>query len=253
MSQSAIPILTYHSLDGSGSIVSVAPAVFRWQMAHLKSAGFRTLSLADVARFIHEGKPFPSRAFAITFDDGYENIYTDAFPVLQDHGFTATVFLITDYCGKMNTWPGHVSPVGDQPLLTWAQVAELQHYGIEFGSHTMTHPDLTQITPETVETEIRCSRESLCDRLGTEAAAFAYPYGKCAPWVIDMVRKYYAAACSTKLGIATPGADLYLLPRVDMYYLSGKILIRTLRTRGLDWYLRYRQALRATKHWLNDA
>jgi peptidoglycan/xylan/chitin deacetylase (PgdA/CDA1 family) len=244
--------LTYHSLDTSGSIVSIAPSTFRWQIEHLKSGGFQTLPLSEAARFIHEGRPFPDKAFVITFDDGYENVYTNAFPILQQHGFTATVFLITDYCGKTNNWAGHVSPIGDQPLLSWAQIAEMYQYGIEFGSHTVTHPDLTRVSREEVGTQIRCSQESLRNHVGTEAAVFAYPYGKHAPWVVDVVRKHFAAACSTKLGIATPGADPYLLPRVDMYYLSGKMLIRTLQTRGLDWYLRYRQALRVTKQWLTE-
>ena len=114
---------------------------------------------------MRDGQPFRERTCVVTFDDGYETVYREAFPVLEELGFTATVFLITGYCGKQNSWPGHVSPVGEQLLLSWTQIEEMARHHIEFGSHTVTHPDLA-----CVKRRGRCesrNRRSRSDWAGT--------------------------------------------------------------------------------------
>src|SRR4030065_1715789 len=128
MSPYRLPLLTYHSLDSSGSVISTAPSRFRSQMAWLHQKGFQTLSLAEAARLVRAGQPFRERTCVVTFDDGYETVYRDAFPILQELGYTATVFLITGYCGKRNSWPGHVSPVGEQSLLSWTHIEEMARH-----------------------------------------------------------------------------------------------------------------------------
>ena len=242
-----LPILTYHSLDSSGSVISTAPSRFRSQMAWLHRKGFQTLSLAEAARLVRAGQPFRERTCVVTFDDGYETVYRDAFPILQEFGYTATVFLITDYCGKRNCWPGHVSPVGEQSLLSWTQVEEMARHRIEFGSHTVTHPDLAGLTRHEAEREMRESKQAIQERLGRPVEVFAYPYGKYAPWTVDLAREHFTGACSTILGKTTSEADPALLPRVDMYYLSSQRLMESLDTRGMDWYLGVRRAMRAVR------
>lgn len=248
MSPYRLPILTYHSLDSSGSVISTAPTIFRKQMAWLHQKGFQTLSLAEAARLVRVGQPFRERTCVVTFDDGYETVYRDAFPVLQEFGFTATVFLITGYCGKQNSWPGHVSPVGEQPLLSWAQIEEMSRHRIEFGSHTVTHPDLASVTRGDAEREMRESKQTIQERLGRDVEVFAYPYGTYAPWTVDLAREHFSGACSTILGKVASGADPALLPRVDMYYFSSQWLMESLDTRGMDWYLGVRRAIRAVRH-----
>jgi peptidoglycan/xylan/chitin deacetylase (PgdA/CDA1 family) len=247
MPLSFLPILTYHSLDDSGSIVSTAPSLFTWQMEFLHRNGFHTVSLSHVAGWIDGGAPLPDKAFVISFDDGYENIYTEAFPTLQAYGFTATVFLVTDYCGKLNNWPGHVSPIGDQHLLCWAHALEMSRHGIELGSHTMTHPDLRTVSLETVEQEMRCSKATIEDHVGKPVPSFAYPYGRYSDSVKDIAKRHFAAACSSRLGNVSPDSDLHTLPRIDMYFLSRKFFVGLLTSRPLDFYLSIRHALRTVK------
>lgn len=216
-------------------------------MAWLHHKGFQTLSLAEAARLVRAGQPFRERTCVVTFDDGYETVYRDAFPILQEFGYTATVFLITGYCGKRNSWPGHVSPVGEQSLLSWTHIEEMARHHIEFGSHTVTHPDLACVTRHEAEREMRESKQAIQERLGRPVEVFAYPYGKYAPWTVDLAREHFTGACSTILGKATSGADPALLPRVDMYYLSSQRLMESLDTRGMDWYLGVRRAMRAVR------
>jgi peptidoglycan/xylan/chitin deacetylase (PgdA/CDA1 family) len=216
-------------------------------MAWLHHKGFQTLSLAEAARLVRAGQPFRERTCVVTFDDGYETVYRAAFPILQEFGYTATVFLITDYCGKRNSWPGHVSPVGEQSLLSWTHIEEMARHHIEFGSHTVTHPDLACVTRHEAEREMRESKQAIQERLGRPVEVFAYPYGKYAPWTVDLAREHFTGACSTILGKTTSEADPALLPRVDMYYLSSQRLMESLDTRGMDWYLGVRRAMRAVR------
>ena len=217
-------------------------------MAWLRQKGFQTLSLAAAARLVRTGQPFQERTCVVTFDDGYETVYREAFPVLQELGFTATVFLITGYCGKRNSWPGHVSPVGEQSVLSWTQIEEMARHQIEFGSHTVAHPDLTGVTRHEAEREMRDSKQTIQDQLSRDVEVFAYPYGRYAPWTVDLAREHFSGACSTILGKATSQDDPALLPRVDMYYLSSQWLMESLDTRGMDWYLGVRRAVRAVRN-----
>ena len=170
MASKSIPILTYHSLDESRSVVSTPPSIFKMQMQRLQAAGYRTLSLQDVARLIRSGDSFPDKSFVITFDDGYKSTFTEAFPVLERYGYTCTVFLVGGYCGKLNDWPGQPSTIPRLPLLTWSQVKEMHSYGIRLGAHTMTHPDLTRVAVEQAEKEIVQSKVVIEERLGAALA-----------------------------------------------------------------------------------
>lgn len=246
-----LPVLTYHSLDDSGSVISTAPSLFKKQMGYLFEQGFRTLSLSEVVHLLRERKPFPKPAFVITFDDGYQNVYKEAFPVLQAYSFKATIFLITDYCGKNNNWPGHELPAGVQPLLSWPDIKEMYQHGIEFGAHTLSHPDLTKISVKEAEQEIAESKVAIQDRLGQEVSMFAYPYGWNNPSIQDIVKHHFQGACSTKLGTLSPKCDPFLLKRIDMYYLSNTAKIGTISTRTFEWYLGLRQAAREVKQFFN--
>lgn len=89
----SLPILTFHALDEGPSVISFSPRLFRRGMARLHDSGYRTLSLLEAVDRLRRGAPFPNRPFVITFDDGYQSVYAEAFPVLQRYGMSATVFL----------------------------------------------------------------------------------------------------------------------------------------------------------------
>lgn len=240
-------ILTYHSIDNSGSVVSTSPETFQRQMQYLSEASFNVISLNAIMDCLHENRPLPSRALAITFDDGYENVYTEAFPVLEKYGFGATGFLITDYCGKHSDWPGNSPSFERRPLLSWSEIEEMRRHGFDFGAHTATHPDLTRVSIQQAEREITGSKAEIEDRLGVEARCFAYPYGKYNSEVQEIVRTQFLGACSTKLGKVRSDCDPHALRRIDMYYLSHPALFSALSANLLEWYLGVRQVLREIK------
>lgn len=245
MSLNGLPILTYHSLDDSGSVISTAPSAFGMQMKYLAQNGYQSLSLSEAAVLMHERKPFPAKTFVMTFDDGYQNNYTRAFPILQEFGFKGTIFLISAYCGT--SWSGDASSLEARRMLSWAEIEEMHKYGIEFGAHTSTHPDLTRIPIGQAEREIKQSKEAIQERLGAEVTTFAYPYGRLNAIVREIARGQFRAACSTKLGKVEVADDPLSLKRIDMYYLSDFRFFSKLATTRLAGYLALRQVLRDLK------
>ena len=140
---SKVPILTYHSIDSSGSVISTSPEKFVSQMRYLAESFFKVISLNDVVKCIQERRPFPPKSAVITFDDGFKNIYDEAYPVLKKFGFKATVFLVPRYCGRNNRWNGQPEGIPTLDLLGWDEIGEMVHNGVEFGAHTMSHPNLS--------------------------------------------------------------------------------------------------------------
>ncbi len=171
------PGLCYHRIGGplELGVTRVGRSVFARQMTALARAGWRTLTLDEFAvpRTAHRAP----RAFLLTFDDGYESLATHAYPILADLGFTATTFLITDYIGKTNTWDVRYT-WKRLAHLSWSQIEQWRARGFEFGSHGATHRRLTWLDDQSVDAELRRSRELLVARLGGEVGkAIAYPFG----------------------------------------------------------------------------
>lgn len=243
-----VPVITYHSIDNSGSVISTSPVVFRRQMKHLADGGHRVVSLGELVGSFKTGTKLPAKPIVLTFDDGFGNFYTEAFPVLSEYGFSATVFLVTDYCGKVNDWPGNSDEIPRSKLLSWHEVRELDRHGIEFGSHTKTHPDLTRLAAKEIEQEIVGSQADIENAVGRKAATFAYPFGWKNETVKRIVANFFDAACSTELGKVSAASDLYSLCRLDAYYLSNQRLFEMHGSTIFDNYMRIRQALRSVRH-----
>ncbi len=242
-----VPILTYHSIDESGSIISTAPEVFRRQMRHLSENDYQVVSLDALVKSVIENKTPSPKTVALTFDDGFQNFYTTAFPVLEEYGFQATVFLVTDFCGKNNDWAGNPPNLPPSRLLSWQEIKELRDYGIEFGSHTRTHPDLTRISVAEATCETVESKAAIENALGTKVTTFAYPFGKFNMSVRAIAEKTFEAACSTNLGKMQGTSDYFSLERIDTYYLSNPKIFASLSSKTFDRYLRFRQSLRGFK------
>lgn len=242
-----IPIITYHSIDTSGSVVSTTPEVFRQQMAKLSGAGYRTITVGELTDSMRSGNWPTGKTAVLTFDDGFENFLTEAVPVLQSHSFTATTYLVTDRCGRFNDWNGNPAELPRSPLLSWSQVKELSELGFEFGSHTVTHPDLTTLDPDSTNNEISRSKAAIEDATGKAVKSFAYPFGRMTDSVRRAVENVYDSAVSTNLGKITERSDLYSLERIDAYYLSNPRSLEKMDTHWMDAYLAVRQALRTVK------
>jgi len=244
-----LPILTYHSLDDSGSVISVSPSVFAEQMRALHQAGIHTLSLPAAAEALRSER-VPVRSVVLTFDDGFENFYEHAYPVLRRYGFTATNFLVTDYCGKDNSWPSQPAHVERRPLLRWAQVREMSEAGIAFGAHSRTHPDLTRLSSGAAEEEIAASKRAIEQFLDRPVESFAYPYGAHNETVKRLTAVHFPLACATTLDFARPGSDLLALERLDMYYFRDARTFRRLVSGNARTYVRLRRLARAVRPWL---
>jgi peptidoglycan/xylan/chitin deacetylase (PgdA/CDA1 family) len=221
-----VPILTYHSLDESGSVISVPPAVFRRQMLALRGWGYVGIHLSALLDGWEGKRSLPSRPVVLTFDDGFANVLDQAAKVLTEVGFRATVFAVADHCGGHNDWPSQPPGVIRLPLLSWQGLRELSAAGFEVGAHTLTHPPLTQLDNTAAEREIAISRRVLEDGLGQPVSTFAYPYGLAGLRERELAARHYRAACGARLRIARRDADRRELPRLDTYYYRHPALFQ---------------------------
>jgi len=201
-----IPILAYHQIVPAASLEDAGPFAvsvdqFERQMSYLHHHGCRCVSLLDILSLSAGPRSQRDKTFILTFDDGYEDFNSQAFPILQRYGFTATVFLVTDLVGAKSNWEGEQG----NPLLTWEQVKTLHNAGISFGSHTHTHPVLPHLRKEQIYQELATSKACLETQLGQEAALLAYPHGMSNTLVRDIARTVgYKVACGVVNGKAGP-------------------------------------------------
>lgn len=238
-----LPILTYHSLDDLGSVLSTSPATFGRHLQVLRETGANVLSLRDGAERLRGGD-LPERAVVITFDDGFRSVREHALPLLQHYGFTATVFVVSGFVGRKNSWPGQPSFVTIQPLLGWDQIRELAAAGLDVGAHSHTHPHLPDLSRQQIEAEIVQSKLEIEDRIGRRVETFAHPYGDYDEVVLDAVSAHVSVACAADLGFAGPASNPLALERLDVYYLRSPWGLRRLFSRPLRAYVAVRRAAR---------
>jgi peptidoglycan/xylan/chitin deacetylase (PgdA/CDA1 family) len=172
------PVLAYHKVERRQElgVTRISPARFAKQVERLARAGWKTLSLSEVIACASGQRTAAPNELAITFDDGYRGLREHAFPVLLAHGFSATCFVITKYAGKLNRWD--VAYGGRRfAHLAWRDMRAWQGRGIEFASHTATHPRLTRCSELGVYEELDRSRRSIRSELGIDPAAVSYPFG----------------------------------------------------------------------------
>jgi peptidoglycan/xylan/chitin deacetylase (PgdA/CDA1 family) len=218
-------------------VISVHPAEFARQMEALAACGARVVRLAEL-------RSTPGPAVALTFDDGFENFATAAAPVLARHGFPATVFLVSEYCGRRNEWPGQWPGIPRLALMDWSRIRELSAAGVEFGAHTANHPDLSQLEPDRAREEIVSSKRRIEEMTGRPVVTFAWPYGAMTAELRRLVAGEFAAGCSTRLGYVGEGSAPEALERLDVYYLSHPYLFRHLFGAPARAYLGLRAVLR---------
>jgi peptidoglycan/xylan/chitin deacetylase (PgdA/CDA1 family) len=214
-----LPILMYHRVSPTGSAAMtryrVSPEAFEGQLRYLREAGYYSLSLEDWRVAMQTKKPPPGRAVLITFDDGYLDFHTYAWPLLKRYGFSATVFLVTGAVGQSNSWD---RAYGEQvPLLGTRAMIQLRDEGVTFGSHSVSHRPLTGLSPEEIAREGIESRLTLERSLSVPIHAFAYPYGD-----TDQVVQHLIGACGYIFGLSCRSSlsnfedSLLALPRIEV-------------------------------------
>lgn len=238
-------ILTWHSIDRSGSPISVTPEQWRCQLAWLAASQVPVLTIPALL-----ADPDGGPAVALTFDDAFANFATEALPLLEAHGFPATVFVVSGHAGGDNRWSGRSSAIVPRlPLLDWDALARLPERQVTIGAHTRTHPHLDQVAdPTRIEDELLGCAHDLEARLGERPSIIAYPYGGLSPAVVRVARQHYQWGCTTDLRPLHAVEDPVLLPRVDVYYLREPDRIGpwgSARLRGWLWFRRGGRQLRA--------
>lgn len=208
------PILGYHSIDDSGSSISIAPSQFEEQMDFLYKRDYKTITLRDYLDSIMMNQPIPRKSIVLTFDDGYKNIYDIAFPILKAFGFTATIFLVTGFMGKMDSWEKDKG-IPNSPLLSWNEVAEMKKYGIDFQPHSHFHHLVANLTPDEIKAEVLSSKREIESRLDEKAEVFCYPYGKYDDKVIKILKDLgFKAAVTARFGWNYEPIDFFRVERI---------------------------------------
>jgi peptidoglycan/xylan/chitin deacetylase (PgdA/CDA1 family) len=220
-------------------------------MAKLFENRYQTISLLEAVDYLRLKKAFPERSFVITFDDGYESVYEEAFPVLKNYRMIATIFLTVGERGRVK--PGERLPsLEGRLMLNWCEIQEMKRWGIEFGAHTLTHPNLTRLSLERVRSEICDSKVIIEDALNVPVECFAAPYSRYDDRSLKIIREHFTCACSDKLSLINLRSDLYGLERIDTYYLRTKRLFDIMLTPLFPWYIRARSIPRGIRRFIQD-
>ena len=237
-------ILTYHSIDPSGSPISISREAFERHCRFLREGHVAVVPLEEIA-----GAPEERDAVAITFDDGFTNFASEAWPVLQGSGLPATLFVATHRVGASNAWEGRDEPgIPTLPLMDWSALARLAAEGLDVASHSRTHPRLRGVGASQLEDELHGSADDLARELGRRATSFCYPYGDHDARVVEAARAVYARACTTELRALGGGEDPLRLPRLDAYYLRDPKRLESWGSSGLRFQLWFRGAARRLRN-----
>lgn len=211
-------VLCYHAVSEDWTAdLSVTPAALERQLASLVRRGYRGVGFREAV------VGASGRAVAVTFDDAPRSVHRLALPIMEEMGLVGTVFVPTAYVGSDEPmgWPGVDRWLGgphEEELLCMdrEQLAGLAERGWEVGSHTHTHPHLTELDQAGLREELERSRALLEGWLGTECRSLAYPYGDASPAVAAAARAAGYAAAATLDASLRPG-DPLLWPRVGVY------------------------------------
>jgi len=240
-SPASIPILMYHRVvtevpTNSRHGIWVTVQSFEQNLISLKRHGYSPITFEQYQLFLNGEFILPNRPVILTFDDGYEDNYTHAFPLLKKYGFSAVIFLVANSMRRTNFWDADEP---QEPLMTDKQIREMSTAGIGFGSHTITHPNLTQCSLEQIKKELVDSKQMIEQLTGKEIISLAYPYG-----AVNESIKSITAETGYKFGVATNSGplkfyeDLFEIRRTQVFPWTDRLGFWKKTQR---WYLKYKQ------------
>jgi peptidoglycan/xylan/chitin deacetylase (PgdA/CDA1 family) len=242
MAGPVIDILMYHSISEGAHPTQIAPSVFAEQIEAIAASGVPVIGLDAVADGLSGKTDLAPRSVVITFDDAFQDFADAAWPILKCHGFAPVVYVPTGHVGGHAGWPGASEP--HLPIMGWDTIRALAADGIDFQSHSVTHPDLTQLDATDLESELRASKDRLEHELGHKIAHFAPPYGASNDMVLREINTHYTTSCGTRLDSAHSGSSRLDLPRLEMYYFKSPLRVRQHMAGRGDMYVRLRKGLR---------
>lgn len=223
-----VPILCYHRFaDNCKSRLCMPAYIFKKQMKYLKKNGYRVINFSQLLDFLEYRKPIPEKSVIVSIDDGYRSVYNIAYPILKKYGFTATLFIYTDFIGVSRN------------ALTWHQLAKMKADGIEIGSHTVHHSDLSKPKQEEdaqaymarINEELRLSKRIIDKKLGQNTTLLAYPYGRYNKTVLKISEQSgYRIAVTVKRGSNPFFMSPFKLKRTQILRRDMKSFIPVLKS-----------------------
>lgn len=236
-----IPILMYHSINNHVGTThpyyetNTAPEMFTRHMEFLNGSGYSAVSLEEALQSL-AAREDAANCVVITFDDGFRDFYSAAYPILRKFGFVATVFLATGLINDQRLqWKG-------VDLMTWTEVRELQALGIRFGSHTVNHLELEKLDEKQIAWEVGQSKQTLEDKLGAPVKSFAYPYAfpehnlAFTKRLTKILENHgYENGVSTVIGRARSCDTPFFLPRLPVNTWDDLRLFQAKLEGGYDW------------------
>lgn len=236
-----IPILMYHSINNHVGTThpyyetNTTPEMFTRHMEFLNGNGYSAVGLEEALQSLSAGED-AANCVVITFDDGFRDFYSVAYPILREFGFVATVFLTTGLINDQRLqWKG-------ADLMTWAEVRELQTLGIRFGSHTVNHPELERLDEKQIDREVGQSKQTLEDKFGVPIKSFAYPYAfpehnsAFTKRLAESLENHgYENGVSTVIGRARSCDNPFFLPRLPVNSWDDLRLFQAKLEGGYDW------------------
>ena len=191
------------------------------QMKYLKVKNFNVIGLSELITFMTSGLPMPDKSIAITFDDGFKNIQTNALPILKEFGFTATLFVNLYFLERKIPKEFYWS---DWLTLNWEEIKQLHESDITVGSHALTHRKLTKVSDGDLQNEIFGSKEIIEQNIGEKIFAFSYPHGAFNNKIKNILKlNNFRCSCSSIHGANNAHADPYTLRRTEITAFDNTI------------------------------
>jgi peptidoglycan/xylan/chitin deacetylase (PgdA/CDA1 family) len=254
---SRLPILMYHSISSDLEAgvapyyrVSTSPDRFAEQMGWLSDLGYRGMALEEALAASGRGQSNGLRPVAITFDDGFRDFRVAAWPVLRRHTFTATMFLPTRFISRERKL------FRGKECLTWEEVREMRPFGIRFGSHTVSHPKLYELSWDKIVSETTFSKERIEQELQEKVESFAYPYAfpqedaEFVQRLRDVLLKAgYRHCATTVIGRTQLGNAPFCLKRLPVNSSDDKALFAAKLSGAYDWLGSFQSVFRRLKLW----
>ena len=201
-------ILNYHKIDNTFISLAIRPDDFDTQMKYLSENGYHTISPDELYDSLAGTGELPDNPVMITFDDGYEDNYANAYPILKKYGFKATIFVVTSFLDK-----------NKKGYMSWDQAREMDANGISIQSHTVDHKSMTDLTDDQLRMELVDSKKKAEKELGHLVNYMAYPTGTYNLHIAQMVKEAgYKAAFTIKYGNVDKASNIYALERVPIFH-----------------------------------
>lgn len=199
-------VLNYHMVNRMFISLAIDPEDFDWQMKYLVDHGYHTISPEELYAFLEGKGTLPDRPVLITFDDGYVDNYTNAYPILKKYNLKATIFIVTGFVSERKGY------------LTWDQLREMEQHGITAQSHTVTHAPLPELSDERIREELVVSKQQAEAELGHPIEFIAYPTGVHDLHIVGIAKEAgYKGGFTVKYGNVDRSSNVYAMERVPVF------------------------------------